>query len=224
MPKEVKPHQLYKQLSGATLNFSETPGLSGVLGGSNWEALQATIVGPVSVYWVNRTYLDLSGWTREDLTMFTRGVDIQKSTMPSAGTGNAASGMVEMDVLTTRPLTDLECEIYATSIVGGGLPGFAPSTVDLMQTIYGELDQYAQNTTVLGTYIRVNRETFGSGVPIATDKLHWTRIYYAVGAAQGDSFVIHPTNLVMQATTAKEKDLVWMERLRRSYTLQGRNI
>ena len=222
MPKDVKPRQLYKQISGVTLNFSETPGSSVVLGGTDWEVIDSTVASAITVYWVNRQYIDLSGWSKEDLTMFTRGVDIQKQLMPYAHAGNAAQGLNEMDVISTRALTDLECEVYATSLAtpGGGGPGFLPSTMSLMQVIYGEVAQYAQNAQIPGTFIRTNVETFGSGVPIATDKLHWTRIYYAYNPAQGDSFVIHPTNLVIQATTAKEKDLVWMERLRRSYVLQ----
>ena len=222
MPEDVKPHQLYKQISGVTLNFSETPGSSLVLGGTGWEVIDSTIASPITVYWVNRQYIDLAAWSMEELTTFTRGVDIQKQLMPYASAGNAAQGLNEMDVISTRALTDLECEVYATSIgsPGGGGPGFLPSTMDLMQVVYGEVAQYAQNTVVPGTFIRTNVETFGSGNPTATDKLHWTRIYYAYNAAQGDSFVIHPTNLVIQSTTAKEKDLVWMERLRRSYVLQ----
>jgi hypothetical protein len=226
MPTDVKPHQLYKQISGVTLSYSETPGSSGVLGGTSWEALDATIASPITVYWVNRQYIDLAGWTKEELTMFTRGVDIQKQLMPLSNAGNVSAGINEMDVLSTRALTDLECEVYATGLggvtlaPGGGGPGFLPSTMSLMEVIYGEIAQYAQNTQIPGTYIRTNVETFGSGNPTATDKLHWTRIYYAVLPADGDAFVIHPTNLVIQTTTAKEKDLVWMERLRRSYVLQ----
>jgi len=220
MPEDVQPHQLYKQISGATLNFSETPGASLVLGGQGWVAINNSHASPITTYWVNRSYIDLSGWNMQDLTMFTRGVDIQKQLMPYAGAGNTAQGLNEMDVLSTRRLTDEECQVYATSITGGGGPGFLPSTMDLQEVVYGEIAQYAVNATIAGTFIRTNGETFGSGNPIAVDKLHWTRIYYAYNPGTGDTFVIHPTNLVIQATTAKEADLVWIERLRRSYTQQ----
>lgn len=221
MVDDVTPHQMYKQVSGVTLGFQSTPGSSATLFGTGWSTINNTTPSPITTYWINRQYIDLSGWTRKELTLFTRGVDIQKQAMPLSNAGNTARGLYEMDVLTTRRLSDEECEIYATSIVGGtGGPGFLPSTMDLMEVIYGEIAEYSQNLQIPGSYIRTNGETFGSGNPVAVDKLHWTRIYYAVLPGDGDAFVIHPTNLVVQATTAHESDLVWIERLRRSYTQQ----
>jgi len=80
---------------------------------------------------------------------------------------------------------------------------------------------YAENATVAGTYLQISGETFGSGNPTAMDKLHWTRLIVVGSPSDGNQIVIYPTNLVVQAMTSKEKDLVWMERLRRSYVLQN---
>jgi len=55
---------------------------------------------------------------------------------------------------------------------------------------------------------------------MAMDKLHWTRLIVYLAGATTANVLASPTNLVVSAVTAKEKDLVWMERLRRSYVLQ----
>ena len=94
-----------------------------------------------------------------------------------------------------------------------------------MEVIYGESVNYAQNSNIPGTYITVAADTFGSGNPTASRKLHWTRVFITTfstsGADVNGSFAAYPVNLLVQAATMEEKDLVYMERLRRSYVLQG---
>jgi hypothetical protein len=208
MPEEVKPHQLYKQVPGSLFTFSDTPGASTATGG--WSVVQDPL-SPVP-YFVFRGYIDLAGWSKQELTTFTQGVDIQKQALPLLN--GTAQGLNEHDIISTRALTDAEVQLFNNG------PGFLPSTVDLMEVVYGQVTQLAVNGQVPGTFIKTNADTWGSGVPTATDKLHWTRIYYAHVPVANDTFLIHPTNLIIQAVSAKEKDLVWMERLRRSYVLQ----
>jgi len=156
-----------------------------------------------------RTYIDLAGWTKQELTTFIQGIDIQKANVP---VGNA-SIVFEYDFLTTRKLTIEELSTFDYT------PGFLPSSLSLQQLIYGQMRTYATNTSVPGAYITTATETYGSGVPTAMDKLHWTRVVI-IGVPATSQVTIWPTNLVIQAISAKEKDLVWMERLRRSYVLQ----
>jgi hypothetical protein len=210
-------HQLYKQI-GVGLVTNGTPISPGedttdVATGTGW----VTLTDPIGSYHhlVNRTYIDLAGWSKQSLTMFTQGVDIQKSLLPL--TSGTVPNVFIMDYLTTRKITDAELTSIATT---ASLPGFAANTLDLMEMIYGERMILGQNQQVLGTYIQISGETFGSGNPTAMDKLHWTR-HIVVGAAAAESTLqIFPTNLVVQAMTLEEKDLVWIERLRRSYVLQ----
>jgi len=98
------------------------------------------------------------------------------------------------------------------------------STVDLMEVVYGERMEYAVNAAIPNTYVQISGETFGSGNPIATNKLHWTRLAIFSSPAASDIGALFATNLVVQVISTEEKELVWMERLRRSYVLQGRNI
>ena len=90
-----------------------------------------------------------------------------------------------------------------------------------MEVIYGERMVYGENATVAGTYVQISGETFGSGNPTAMSKMHWTRLIVLGSPGDGNQLAVYSTNLVLQAMTVEEKDLVWMERLRRSYVLQN---
>ena len=226
MPEDVKPHQLTKQLGSAypIINFTSLTG--GGFDAEGWEILFNGFP-----YLVNRTYLDLAGWSQQELTTFVQGVDFQHERRPRS----TSVGILEVtvvDLLTTRALTDDEVNNWGVNLGPGtsdNLPGFIDSTVDLMQVIYGERTTYVSNNTMApglaGTvYVTIGTDTFGSGVPCATDKLHWTRVIWLNGSGDSESINIGATNLVVTAVTAKEKDLVWMDRLRRSYVVQGRNV
>jgi len=175
------------------------------------------VPGPLGIYhhFVYRTYIDLAAWTREELTFFTQGVDIQKPLIPVFI--GVVPNLFEFDYITTRRITDDELTSIGTN---ASVPAFSANTLDLMQMIYGEASIYAINAQVAGTYVKVSEGQFGSGNPMATDKLHWTRHIIVPAAAPDSKIQIYPTNLIVQALTVEEKDLVWMERLRRSYVLQ----
>jgi hypothetical protein len=218
----MKGHQLYKQIGPATvgINFGSATDVTYSSGG--WEIIWNTFP-----YLVNKSYIDLAGWSKEELTTFIQGVDFQHSARPRSG----STGILEVtvvDILSTRVLTDDEITNWG-AIAGSNsddLPGFLDSTVDLMQVIYGERTTYVSNNTMApglagSVYVTLGADTFGSGVPTAMDKLHWTRAIWVNGAGDNETLTIGGTNLVIQAMTDKEKDLVWMERLRRSYVLRG---
>jgi len=206
---DPKAHQLYKQVDHCALTIINASAGTGSVTGQ-WELLQLDGNAAVFAY---RSYLDLSGWSNQDLTTFTQGVDIQKQQIPIKVPSATALSLWEFDFISTRKITDAELISY------GNLPGFAGSTVDLMEIIYGERMLYAENGTIPGTFIQISGDTFGSGNPTAMDKMHWTRLF-VTNVADGEQLAIWPTNLVVQAMTVEEKDLVWMERLRRSYVLQ----
>jgi len=217
MPKEKDPkaHQLYKQIPGSTIvSVFESPVLwTSTTATDGWEGLSVTY--GFGTVWgaAYRSYIDLAGWSEQELTTFVQGIDIQKSQSPINLSGQTPI-VWEFDFITTRRLTTNEI----TDVLAQ--PGYLPSTLDLMQLIYGEKRDYATNANVPGTYITTSDERSGSGNPTAMDKLHWTRLYI-FPSPTSDTVDLHPTNLIVQALTVEEKDLVWMERLRRSYVLQG---
>jgi len=216
--KEPKAHQLYKQIPYGICTYGDpiSPGepTTDSTASSGWEVLP----GPLGVYhhFVYRTYIDLAGWSREALTTFTQGVDIQKPLIP-VFTG-VIPNLFEFDYITTRRITDDELTSIGTN---GSVPAFGSNTLDLMHMVYGENALYAINAQVAGTYVQVGREQFGSGNPVATNRLHWTRHIIVPAVAPDSTLQVYPTNLIVQALTVEEKDLVWIERLRRSYVQQG---
>jgi len=212
MPEDVTPHQLYKQVEGSDVDTTfEGTNLDAMTTTNGWEGI---VLGIASGAVVKRSYIDLSGWSIDDLTTFTKGVDVQKMRIP-LGIGGVFPVIWEYDYITTRRIRTEELSFFPL------VPGFlgAPAKLDLMEVVYGQSRNYAENATIPGTYVTTDTATFGSGNPVATDKLHWTRFIVFMAGAAG-RLSIYPSNLVIQAVTAKEKDLVWMERLRRSYVLE----
>ena len=216
MAKEPKAHQLYKSLGASQvgLNYESS---SDSYTKNGWE-----VIWDAFPYAVNRTYIDLSGWSEQDLTTFTQGVDIQLSLMPRATTVGIPE-ITCLDLITTRSLTNAEITGWPIGGLDIDIPGFLNNTVDLMEVIYGERTTFAQNQSIVvaGTvYVILDKETFGSGNPTAMDKLHWTRVYWINGSGPNEVLGLPAANLVVQAMTVEEKDLIYMERLRRSYVIQ----
>ena len=87
---EPKAHQLYKQVgaTGVTV-VNASAGTVTVTGG--WEVIQADAD---AVFVTSRSYIDLSAWTKQDLTTFTQGVDIQKSLIPIKDPGEGGEFIV----------------------------------------------------------------------------------------------------------------------------------
>jgi hypothetical protein len=217
--EKATPRQMFKQIGPSVITYGDpiSPGEPSL----DEATFGWTVLTDPTGTWhhvVFRSYIDLSGYTLEDLTVFTQGIDIQKSIPPlSAAIPGNIPTVFEFDYVTTRRITDTELTQLGTN---GSPPGFIGTTLDLMEMIYGERMQYSENTQITGTYIQISGDTFGSGNPSTSDKLHWTRHYAVPAAAATSNLMIFPTNLVVQAITAEEKDLVYIERLRRSYTQQ----
>lgn len=216
MAEDPTPRQLLKQVDEATTRVVYDPedpyaydnAASSTTNG--WENIAVNFGGVATGGIIRRTYIDLAGYTQDELTTFVQGVDIQKSLTPMA----AGTVVWEYDFITTRRLTVAELSDIQIE------PGFLPSTLDLMELIYAEKKIWAENTNIPGTYITTNQTTSGSGNPSAADRLHWTRLYVFILGVTTAGIWVGPTNLVVSAVTAREKDLVWIERLRRSYTQQ----
>jgi len=215
MPTDIRSHQLTKQVALADTRYTFDGSVynnatSTTTGG--WENIAVDFGGLSIPGIINRTYIDLAGWSRQELTAFFNGFDIQRSFPPLSITGVPL--VFEYDFITSRKITVAELSTFFEE------PGFLPSTLDLMQLIYAEKRVWGQNANIPGTYIIVDAESSGTGDATAMDKLHWTRLIVYLAGATTANVIASPTNLVVSAVTAKEKDLVWMERLRRSYVLQ----
>ena len=222
--EDTTPRRLMKQIGICSLGFDltdTTPAIDNfsiTTNNEGWEQIpqQNLAIGTAVV--ANRQYIDLAGYAMDDLTTFVQSVDIQKSRDPL---GSNQSLVYVYDFLTTRRITTAELSNFTDAEI----PGFVESSVDLMEMIYGEHQTLAVNANIPATFITTMADTLGSGNASAADRLHWTRVYVMNPAAIGPaSLTIYSTNLVSQAITGKEKELVYIERLRRAYTQDpGRN-
>ena len=224
MVKDQTQRQMFKQIPQGSCLFSYSGGIISQteLFGEGWEYIpQASLEIPNIV---NRQYIDLAGYTEQELTLFTQAVDFQHDQFATAHAAALLQPQVlyVYDFLTTRRITNLELGDLSTNT-----PAFSDSTLDLMECVYGRQTTAFLNNNIelVGAMVPTYTDTFGSGNATATDKLHWTRIIWslpqAVPQAQDIILATGATNLVVSAITGKEKDLVYIERLRRSYVTQG---
>lgn len=228
MAKNETLRQMFKQIGSGNATFTYSLGTisSATVTGEGWEYIEQT--SPEIPNLINRQYIDLAGYNHDDLTVFTQSVDFQHDKFATAYAAGVEQPQVlyVYDILTTRRIRNDELNDLTNST-----PGFLNSTLDLMECVYG-LQTTAflnSNITSLGAMVPTYTDSFGSGNPTAGDRLHWTRIIWTTPLAQPQEqnmyLATNDTNLAVAAVTAEEKQLVYIERLRRAYTQDpGRNV
>jgi len=181
--------------------------------GDDWEILE-NLITPT---FASRSYYDLSGYNRDSLTTFIQGVDIQEGYPPF---GNSA--YVIVDMITTEFIdnaTLLAAYKYTTG--DGDLPGFPRSPYDMQQVIYGRVRTFTTNSA-WGDSDLQGVSSFGTCAASTADKIHITRVVYiAPGTPATADQVSHipPCDYVTAVIVAKEEELPFLMRQKRSYEL-----
>ena len=149
------------------------------------------------------------------LSVFLQGVDIQEGYPPF---GSAACTIVDM--ITTEYLDDQTLiDAYKYTTGDGDLPGFPRSSYDMQQVVYGRVRTYTTDTA-WGDLALQGVSTFGTCAATTADKLHITRVVYsAVTGGAGFTSHIPPCNYVTAIMVAKEDELPFLMRQKRSYEL-----
>jgi len=161
---------------------------------------------------VQSSYYDLAGYTQNDLTAFFAGVTIQEEFSP---TGTMAGFIVDM--VTTHQLSSADIIDAHFSTATLDLPGFALSTFDMNQVIYGRTRTF--NTSAEWLQIsEYGRTQWGTCSAATSEKIYLTRIIYtAIPIIPTTTITIPPCNYVTSIIVAEEPDLTFMMRQRRSY-------
>ena len=222
MAEDMQARQLIKQVPPvlAAINYEDTDEIviSGDYATSGWEVI--TPASGNTLYLVWRGYIDLAGYTRQDLTFFSQAIDVQHGAI-DISSANVVS-TVTMDLVTTRRLTNNECDLQAGFLTLGGTS--SGNGIDIQEVVYGEWANKIPYSSTFPSLVTVQGDTFGTGNPTAADRLHITRIIFPSAASDG-TLQLGGTNFVIGGVTAHEKDLVYIERLRRAYTQDaGRNV
>ena len=187
--------------------------------GFNWEIVEGE-AGVKSAVW--RGYIDLSGYTSQDQTWFTRNVQIQGCNYPAVFTAAINLNIPIYDIISEVPLTDIELGYCNGLFYPGCIPA---STTNLQQIVYGRVRTYSIQTTLAGgngTPLLVSEEFFGLNNGTARDKLY---IYKVIGQVQllapDETITLGSSHFVVAGAVDEEPDLEYIMRLKRSYEIAG---
>lgn len=181
------------------------------LTGDNWHVLE-NVLTPT---YATRSYYDLSGYNQNELTTFFQAVDVQEVFTPF---GSAACRVV--DLITTEYVSDTEIvAAYQYTTGDGDLPGFPLSKFNMEQVVYGRTRTFTSNGS-FGDITLQGSTMWGTCSAATADKLHITRIVMVLNTAAIDQAVHIPAcNYVTAIIVAKEQDLSFIMRQKRSYEM-----
>lgn len=209
--------QLSKEFSliGGTWNglawtFNTAPGWTEYISGMN-------------TFLYQKTFIDLSGMTLEDLTIQLDGVANQRAYEPVIGGafGETWAAPVQLNVWITSDAIDMEGALTAAAL--GNYPGMLDSELDWTNLMFGETITFSSNSNVglssNGFMAPLYTKLYGSNEPSANSKLH-VYVAWRIGsdAAVGlASATLPELRIAMAANIFEEKELAYLERQRRSY-------
>ncbi len=190
-------------------------------------------------YLVNKTYFDLSGYTRDYLTTYPQRITVQESgsyrmkedlvaqppTPPTLITD--WRGAMVLDIITEEHITDDQVHDLVENVtVKEVSASFPEGPLEFQQVIYGRYRMMGHDNAIWtvqqGNLTVLNETQWGSGSPTTCDKLWIYRIIIPLGfyITDTDDYIICPAaRYVMSATIDKENDSAYMMRQKRSYEL-----
>jgi len=211
MPK-LRARQLIKQVPALLATQMNASLETADLVGTGWEVVTG---GNTTMRFVWRGYIDLAGYTQEELTLFTQQVDIQRNGL-IAGNQDVLVGVVN-ELVTTRRITDSEAIANNNGFLSP-YPGSSTPGLDIQEIVYGETTTYTPYSATNFLWYKLQQDSFGTGHPTASERLHITIIAHPLFAGETASMSIPSCNFVIGAVTTHEDDLIYIERLRRAYT------
>ena len=223
-----EPFRLTKTINGVTFVYDPVAttwevsyGFPGSIGpynpGDNWEKLGLTNT------FLYQDQIDLSGLAADERTLFfgtqiLQRADAYLSTVTMAPTGGAL--VKDVTIISDIPLTD--------PTHGGASPfnaqnaGFTNSGDEYTSVKLGIGRMWSQTTTAPLSLVNSDSWEFGSADPTASDTLYMYR-YIAIEVptpAPADAIQVPATRYVATGISTQESDLVYVNRLRRSYEQQ----
>ena len=202
---------LDKTLGFADIQLGSVEPFPATVTGDGWNILENVATPTYAL----RSYYDLSGYNMNELTSFFQAVDVQEVFTPF---GSAACRII--DLVTTEYVSDTEIvAAYQYTTGDGDLPGFPKSSYDMQQVVYGRTRTFTSNSS-FGDITLQGSTMWGTCAAATADKLHITRIVMVLNSASPDQVVHVPAcNYVTAIIVAKEDDLPFLMRQKRSYEL-----
>lgn len=177
--------------------------------------------------WVHETQIDLSGYALQRMTFFPSAVGIQDPGVYRMLPGAAAttSSLYVLDMISSTPVDNPTVLMITDQLLKNQGPGMFGSDETFETILYGQFRAFAENNTIkIPNFQQLQRsQRFESGEPTAADKLYCYRIAVIVADGAYDpniSYISIPASRQLLAgRIGEEDDLVYMQRLKRSYEL-----
>lgn len=191
-------------------------GAGGWTGLGGWQIASGTTLFHESV-------IDLSGYAMESLTFFPQAIGLQDPGIYQFKGSDASpyTGLQVLDIITSVPLSSVA--LAANAQAAGTGPGMIGSKLEFETLLFGMYRFFSLNTNIpYADYLQLERsQRFDSGEPNAADKLFCYRIVTTLSQdLQPDSYVSIPAaRQLIGGMFSSESELVYMQRLKRSYEL-----
>jgi len=179
--------------------------------GGSWQIGGVSIDGAAYLVVFNNGYFDLSGYTREEETLFCQSIAIQENPVVF-GTGACFAA----HLVSTAPLNLADFQVASTSRAWA-LPGNMSSDYSIQQIFSGRCQLYATDSTV-NSVRPVTSGQWGTGFATAREKLYYA-VAYAFPLSGVHQFFIPDTTFVLPSVIDKEDSLDYIMRLKRSVDL-----
>jgi len=204
------PRILYIQLPGTDIVMDPS---SIATSGTGWH----TLANQVSVA---RTFIDLAGYRREDLTLFLQSARVQDGMPFYAGTPPVPQEGFCIDLITTERVSDDEIlTVLNAPLTNARQFGYFASTIPQQDIAYGMHRQFGMSTGLLAPVaVVVSSQSFGTCSSTAGTRLYITRLVY--NATPSTTLSVPQSNWVVAGVVAKEPELEYLMRLSRSYNRQ----
>jgi len=217
MSQSVKgSRDLRKLIPRSRIDWNENPTLTTAENG--WEILY--IPGTTTQFAVYRTYIDIVGWSKDDVTAFTQGAAFQECDAVVFSPGGLQPlkcwDMVTVNRIDDEAFTDDNKLLNGTT---WSAPGTSFSNYNLEEILAARWREFAASQDLATSKI-IGQGSWGSGDATAGDRIHITKAFYlGVAIPTAGRLIIPDGSVVVPTLLVKESDLVYMERLRRSYVL-----
>lgn len=218
---KVKQHLLRKQIPF----FSAFPQADNInwsiqYQGGGWEI----VINDLGVnYAVWRGYFDIAGWSIEQLSAFVSGAGWQESEEWVMGppVNFNRPRIKTWDIISKAKIGDDAFNQHGPGSASSlwFAPGFAGSNYNLEEIFAGRYRHFDFSTTITAGFNQTHESIWGAGDATAGDKIYITRIVLLSGLADYglELLAVPPQDVIVPAGTTTEKDLIYLERLRRSY-------
>lgn len=189
-----------------------------------WTGLNGwSVLDAAETRFAHETVIDLSGYAMESLTFFPQAIGLQDPGIYTyfPGDGSTFNGLQVLDIVTSVPM-DLDA---VANIQANGIgPGMLGSLYEFETLLFGMYRFFTANTNIpYPNYQQLERsQRFDSGEPTAADKLYCYRIVtlFSSGPPEPTAFVKIPAaRQLIGGAMGEEKELIYMQRLKRSYEL-----